>query len=852
MTRLLEKDTPFIFSKECIEAFQSLKKKLTKAPILVAPDWDLPFELMCDASDFAIEIELLAMVEKSCNMMKCLKMPSKFVRSLTYEASISWGHSRLHEGTSLELPVLSLVIAVRTFSMTNSQRSCLKNLGKDRRREPCLWSNKLDDALWAFRTAFKTPIRCTPYKLVYEKACHISIELEHKAYRALKHCNYDLLTMGDHRRFSRESLRPAGLDHSSLLKYSLMALSSYLKPTGQISRSSSKLSRDQTSNPTSSTNTTPKGRTHRSSKQKVENSNFEEHLPPVATMVDNRTMSEMLRASTEGCAEAIVVPPILAEQFELKHGLINMMTSEQFFRLENDNPHDDIRWFNKITSTIKYRDVPNSLRLILLRKLVLPAEVLIRTTSVLPPVAALSQNSRIISMDTFQQPQATTIRGQDFSRATPLPTQKVNSKPSPLAVVLLLMDLPFPLLPNPLLQRMLKQKQQEKDKVQIQKFWQMFKQLHLNITLVEALVLMPKYQKMLKALLSNKEKLQELANTSLNENCSVAILKKLPEKLSDPGKFLIPCGFSELKCKALADLAASINLMPLSVWKELGLHKLIPTRMTLKLANRAICTPDGIARDVFVSAGKFTFPADFVIVDYESDPRVSLILGRPLLRTARALIDVHGEEMILHDGDKRLTLNMKHDTASYSNHPQRESINLINIFNVSSEDFLEGCNDIHPHFDDNPLSGSTTYSSNSLLEEFTDELALIKYPPDHDDNLQFDIESDLKEIEFLLYQGKDSNLKDSIIQTDLANLDDYFVDPVPEMFTDEHTLDYSSPPIFDVYYDDFLEVESDADNVYDDPFDSNGEKIKESKLLIDELDLPCDFLPYSEYDSFNS
>nr|GFB02602.1 reverse transcriptase domain-containing protein [Tanacetum cinerariifolium] len=117
-------------------------------------------------------------------------------------------------------------------------------------------------------------------------------------------------------------------------------------------RSSSKLARDQTSNPTSSANSTPKGRIRRSSKQKVKNSHFEEHLTPVATMTDNRTMAEMLRAPTEGCAEAIVVPPILAEKFELKHSLINMMTLEQFFGLEKDNPHDHISWFNKITSTI--------------------------------------------------------------------------------------------------------------------------------------------------------------------------------------------------------------------------------------------------------------------------------------------------------------------------------------------------------------------------------------------------------------------------------------------------------------------------------------------------------------------
>nr|GFB86591.1 reverse transcriptase domain-containing protein [Tanacetum cinerariifolium] len=173
----------------------------------------------------------------------------------------------------------------------------------------------------------------------------------------------------------------------------------------------------------------------------------------------------------------------------------------------------------------------------------------------------------------------------------------------------------------------------------------------------------------------------------------------------------------------------------------------------------------------------------------ETDPRVPLILGRPFLRTARALIDVHGEEMILSDGDERLTLNMKHDTASYSNHPFRDSVNLINIFNLSSkEDCLKdlvshkqsgnptfslhkeiasskvipefhdskGCTflseelpdtdsfkDIHPHFDDDPLSGSTTYSASSLLEEFADELALISYPLDYDDNRACDIESDI-------------------------------------------------------------------------------------------------------------
>nr|GEY05562.1 reverse transcriptase domain-containing protein [Tanacetum cinerariifolium] len=334
----------------------------------------------------------------------------------------------------------------------------------------------------------------------------------------------------------------------------------------------------------------------------------------------------------------------------------------------------------------------------------------------------------------------------------------------------------------------------------------MFKQLHVNITLADALILMPKYYKILKALLSNKEKLQELANTPLNENCSVVILKKLPKKLGDPRKFLIPYGFSELKCKALSDLGASINLMPLSVWKKLGLPELISTRMTLELANRAICTAAEITRDVFVPMGKFTFPTDFVIVDYETkcNPTFS---SYPELTSPEVQNDSFDPEGV----------------------------------NVLPEKFLDL--DLNPPLHVNPSSGSTTYSSspNPLLEELVDELALITFPPKYDDDLQFDVESDLKEIEFQLHQDIDSSLKDSIDQSNLVNHADNFVDFMPEMFTDEHALDYSSPLIFNEYDDDFFEVEFDAENVYYDPFDSKGEKIKESKLLIDELDLPYDF-----------
>nr|GEV17086.1 reverse transcriptase domain-containing protein [Tanacetum cinerariifolium] len=698
-----------------------------------------------------------------------------------------------------------------------------------------------------------------------------------------------------------------------------------------------RLASDQISNPTSSTNSNPKGRNRRRSKQRIENSNLEEHSHPVVTMADQRTMAELLRAPTDGYAEAIVVPPILAEQFELKHRLINMMTTDQFFRLEKDNPHDHIRWFNKITSTIKYKDVPSSaIKLMffpfslagaarrwlekeprhsihtwedLVSKFINEIFPPSRTTNLRNEISNFQQRfdesfheawdrhkdllracphhdfTKLHQLDTFynalnpsdqdslnavaggnflerstqdvdsqthscsqsaneccdyrhdgfaQQFQATpppalvkaveetcvtyegahpyyqclTAGGNTFpelrdniygyvsaaavnyNQGNPgyrppdmanqirppgsgsLPSNTVANPKGKLKAITtrsgLVIDgptIPTPLQSiNPDVDERVEETFTDPDLAEytikvppppIQKYkppsqreFVVYQRdpLHLNIP-YPSRRLKPKQQekdeKMLKALLSNKEKLQELENTTLNENCSA-----LPEKLGDPGKFLIPCGFSELKCKALANLGASIYLMPLSVWKKLGLPELIPTRMTLELANRAICTPAGIARDVFVLVGKFTFPADFVIVNYESDPRVPHILARPFLRTARALIDFHERinQLFLED----LFSSQPSGNPTFSPHPKLTSPKVNNdIFDS------EGCNvlfkklldldstkDLHPPLHDNTLSGSTTYFSNPLLEEFADEL-----PPEYDDDLQFNIE--------LIYDGRD-------------------------------------------------------------------------------------------------
>nr|GEU99395.1 hypothetical protein [Tanacetum cinerariifolium] len=609
---------------------------------------------------------------------------------------------------------------------------------------------------------------------------------------------------------------------------------------------------------------------------------------PLDTMTDQRTMAELLRAPTEGYAEAIVVPPILAKHFELKHSLTNMMTRtnssdlrktilmitfdrykdllracphhgftelhqlDTFYNALNPADQDSLNsttggnllerrtqdvltitktnpsamttamtMVNYNQSNSGYR--PSIVPLSALEKIKKINEVNVKAMQTqINNVKNEVRNEMKTSMQASMFNQTNELKNMmasffqmntaSTSGSGPLPSNIIANPKDQLKAITtrssLVLDGPSVPMPPPFIipeedecaeETSIDPKLANKKKMKskIHKFWQMFKQLHINNTLVDALILIPKYQKMHKSLLSNKEILLELANTPLNENCSTVILKKSPEKLGDPGKFLIPCGFSELKCKVLTDLGASINLMPLLVWKNL--------------------------------VGMFTFPTDFVIVDYESDPRVPLILRRPFLWTACALIDVHGEEMILRDVDERLTLNMRHDFSSYSNQPLKESINMIDIYKDSYEDYLEdllATNHLsgNPSFSShtdltslkviNQLSGNTTSSSpDHLLEEFADELALITFSSRNDDIL-FDIKSDLREIEYLLNHDPtkemDYILEDSVDEGNLADPNNDLVDTIPKMFTDEHTLYYSYPPLYDDVDDDLVELETRA------------------------------------------
>nr|GEV98027.1 hypothetical protein [Tanacetum cinerariifolium] len=601
--------------------------------------------------------------------------------------------------------------------------------------------------------------------------------------------------------------------------------------------SSSRLVSNPSSNPTPSTNPNSKGRNRRHSKQRIEDFNLEELSPPIVTMADQCTMAQLLQVPTEGYEDAIVVPAITVDNFELKHGLLTLVQNKQFFGHDKEDPHAHVRYFNKITSTLKFPNVPNittnlhneitnfqqrfdesfskawdrfkyllracphhgfselhqldtfynalnskdqdSLNfaagdmvkaLLLDKKSQNQSPALVKAveescvtcggahsyrnclatdgnvyrdniqefisqafavnynqgnTSYRPPMmankirppgfpprnmqtqgqnmqnqltnltdlitkfvnsnSASSSSSGTLPSNTIANPRSDlkAITTYDGPQILPLPSflpKVVENKPeatkdtvnptnngstedvqpqvvqseSPILTsepvtslifepVITPISAPKPnpkaLIPYP--SRRNDERNREKAINQIEKFYQIFKDMSFKISFADALILMPKFASTLKALIRNKEKLSEMARTPLNEHCSAVLLKKLPEKLGDPGKFLIPCDFPSMsECFALADLGASIILMPFSVWKRPSLPDLTPTCMTLELADRSISRPIGVAEDVYVKVGSFHFLADFVVVDFDADPRVTLIIGRSFLKTGRALIDV--------------------------------------------------------------------------------------------------------------------------------------------------------------------------------------------------------------------
>nr|GEY10000.1 DNA-directed DNA polymerase [Tanacetum cinerariifolium] len=539
----------------------------------------------------------------------------------------------------------------------------------------------------------------------------------------------------------------------------------------------------------------------------------------VAPMADNRTMEELLQEPTEGYGEAIVILEINTDHFEIKTNLLQLVQANPYHGFERKNPHTHINNFKRITSTLKFSDVPNDvIKLIMFsyslegsvrvwydkeppnsiltwedlvnkfvnqffppsktthlkneisqftqrfeetfgeawerfKEMLRACENLLSKTTreVLqiienksnvcysrnkPNVSEMNTTSRenasktddridkladqiLTLVDIFSKKVVTpaTVKAVEESCVTcggnhdyyncdatntvcaatgtllsnTIPNPKGEMKaittrsgfpykgpliPTPKKVVEreteettdkeqtnfqgstahiqppvvpipepdVSRNVPKPNIPYP--SRLNDQKLHEKATNQMEKFFQIFQDLHFDISFA----------------LVNKDKLFELANIPLNENCSAMLLKKLLENLRDPGKFLIPCDFSGM---------------------DISLPELTPTRMTLELVDRSITRPKGVAEDVFVKVGKFHFPTDFVVVDFEADPRVPIILRRSFLRIGRALINVYGEEITLRVNDEAVTFNLN-QTTRYS------SIELISL-TLLERSMLEKC-----------------------------------------------------------------------------------------------------------------------------------------------------------------
>nr|GEW01597.1 reverse transcriptase domain-containing protein [Tanacetum cinerariifolium] len=608
-------------------------------------------------------------------------------------------------------------------------------------------------------------------------------------------------------------------------------------------RSSSRLVSNPSSNSTSSMNPNLKGHNRRRSKQRIENLNLDDLSPPVVTMADQRTMAQLLQAPTEGYEDAIVVPANTADNFELKHSLIILVQNKQFFGHDKEDPHAHVRYFNKITSTLKFPNVPNtSIKLMLfqfsleelhqldtfynalnskdqdslnfaagvsmnastydvspdvvelkdmVKALLLdkksqnqsPAPVkaveescvtcgdrncpatdgnnyrdniqefvsqasavnynqgntsyrpLMMSNQIRPPgfppvtnnqnVQRNNQNRFIPNQNrgnnfnqgpvyqplvfqppAYQAPQTQGVSKEDFlayvksndavmrnmqtqeaTKDTVNPTNNRNtkdvqpqaiqsespvliSKPvtstiSELAITPVSTLKPNPKVSIPYPSRRNDERNHEKSNNQIEKFYQIFKDMSFEISFADALILMPKFASTFKALNGNKEKLSEMARTPLNEHWSVVLLKKLPEKLGDPGKFLIPCDFPGMvECLALADLGASINLMPFSVWKILSLPNLTPMCMNLELADRLISRLFEVAKDVYVKG------------------------RRSFLKTGRAVIDVFEGELTLLVAKEAITINLD-QTSRYSANYNDMTAKRIDVINIACEEYSQ-------------------------------------------------------------------------------------------------------------------------------------------------------------------
>nr|GEU66749.1 reverse transcriptase domain-containing protein [Tanacetum cinerariifolium] len=466
-----------------------------------------------------------------------------------------------------------------------------------------------------------------------------------------------------------------------------------------------------------------------------------------------RTMEELCQPSINERGRSIAPIPIQATDFGLRqHMRQQVQNTCQFHGLPGDDANRHIDKFLEITQHMKQNGVfDDAIRLSLFPYSLTHHAIACGVTLAGPSVSPLplskevdqepetitdqvltSRTNSVPPLVVQPSPVSTSFSTISSSKMPEVTKDTVQPSTKNIQPLVAQTQIPFyepvvalkpkPTIPYP--SRVNKQKLREKDDNLALKFVKIFRNLHFELSFADALLHMPKFALMFKSHLNNKEKLFDLATTSMNENCSAVILKKLPRKLGDPDKFLIPCDFLEFdECLALVDLA-------------------------------------GIAEDVFVKVGKFHFPTDFVVVDNVVDPRVPLILGRPFLRSGRALIDVYGEELTLCVDDEAITFKVG-QTLKYS-YKNAESINQVDVIDVACEEYVQEV----LGFSDNSKSGNPTLifdliialsspfltpfeGGDFILEEIEACLTSESIPPGINDT-DLDLEGDIRLLEELL------------------------------------------------------------------------------------------------------
>nr|GEY63415.1 reverse transcriptase domain-containing protein [Tanacetum cinerariifolium] len=472
-------------------------------------------------------------------------------------------------------------------------------------------------------------------------------------------------------------------------------------------------------------------------RQRKQNSNIvEPEIRTIVEMADNRTMAQMLQAPIEGYEDSLIVPPINANNFKLKHTLINLVQSNQFtvrysrsrvtdsrvstnaplpsssspsysFDLQQiaasleDKLDIQMNRFEKSLNDMKAFVTPTA-----------PIKAQFQTAA----VGNFIQGNRHLNLSSQMRPPGVNQPNQQNHQNNQNRYQGNNFNPNhnqnhqnnqgvvyqnpPQQASTYQAPVPQNSVSNNKFEAYTKANDANMNNFQLkfdnfQKNQQEFQKSFENKQ--------DEFQNMMTSFMQNLHNNKASSSSSLPSNTipnprnkaksittRSVVLKKLSEKLGDPGRFLIPCDFSEFdNCLALANLGASINLMSLSIQKKLRLPTLNDTKMMLELADRTISKPTGVAENVFMKVGKFYFPSDFVVLDFIADPRVPLILRRPFLSTAHAIIDVHEKEIILRQDKQSLTL--KYGDTPFIFQYKIESLNKVDLIDpgVSESDSEE-------------------------------------------------------------------------------------------------------------------------------------------------------------------